>query len=206
MKIILSKNKKKIELYFGYDKRIVEQVKSIPTSKWDGDKWTIHINTLQYFLDLFGCDIPENILTEYKNHLIYHPHDMSHSVVRGVITSPTAGFNSKYLTAITKIKVISDWEKYRNFKAKRTKAILNEINMEYVVINLEKLFIDDQAIKGFTALRAINHPVAIDKGWYEQRYCDPKNTQYGRDVSGFSNKQELIDRIFRYVLDPAILI
>jgi SNF2 family DNA or RNA helicase len=47
----------------------------------------------------------------------------------------------------------------------------------------------------YPLLKAIKHPISIDKTRYEQRYCDAKSTNFTRwDTSGSSNVAELRDK------------
>lgn len=45
-------------------------------------------------------------------------------------------------------------------------------------------------------LKAVQHPIARNKGWFEKRYCDAKATPWSRwDTSGASHLEELHDRV-----------
>lgn len=106
---------------------------------------------------------------------------------------PTPPQSKKY------ILIADECHSFKNPKAARTQKFLdlalNENCLSCIPMSATPM-INGRHCELYTALKAVNHPIADNRRQYELRYCDAKATAFNPwDVTGSINAEELSDKI-----------
>lgn len=210
MKLTLNKTKTRIQFDFGYDLNLIHTMQSLPGSKWEHKLkvWSIPLISIELLPDFLKQKVTSEMILALSKYQRYNAYIGNNSVIHGIITNKEIGIDVEKARLYDKFCITEDWDKFRNPSAKRTKDLLIKLDSLdlFVGIQIDRLFKNGMAKHAFTALKAIGHPLGYDRGWYENRYCDPQQTQFQRrNVDGFSRKEELLNHLKKVVTDYSIL-
>jgi len=93
-----------------------------------------------------------------------------------------------------KIVIADEAQKFKNDKAKRTKAVKKLAKRTNHFISLTGTPIESRPDELFNCVHLANPDIFITRHFFRQRYCNPKFNGFGWDFSGHSNIEELHDK------------
>lgn len=179
---------KNFGIQFNYDLEIVEWIKTIPGSHFDGDRkmWIVPL--------MFGAEvtrkmqipstyIDEDIYADFRE-LEYKPNH------KGFILKSN-------LDADVLQKELGDkyiflkGDLFGNHNTKRSKKMLEDYrHATNLIFVLEEIPPKNESMKMFAILKALNHKYGFWTAWYQKRFCIFEKGRFGIQFKGFNNKEE----------------
>jgi SWI/SNF-related matrix-associated actin-dependent regulator 1 of chromatin subfamily A len=96
--------------------------------------------------------------------------------------------------------VLDEAHYIKNYKAKRTKAVLSVAKKIRHKLALTGTPLQNRPIEMFTTLKLLKNDLFFNRWEYAKRYCGLKKTIYGWDMTGSTNMKELHDLLVQNVM------